>query len=594
MTDSRLDPTKWADWQIAEAAEAGLQPIGRVASDFGLTDAEWIPYGRLAAKVDFGPLLARTASRPQGRFVNVTAITPTPLGEGKSTTTIGLIQGLGRRGQKVSGAIRQPSGGPTFNVKGSAAGGGLSQVVPLNDFSLGLTGDIDAVTSAHNLAMVAVTSRLQHEFNSSDEFLAGRGLMRLNIDPRKVQMGWAMDFCAQALRQIIIGLGDKMDGLMMESHFQITVSSEVMAILAVASDWADLRARMGRIVVAFDKKGRPVTTEDLEVAGAMTALMSKALMPNLMQTLEGQPVLVHAGPFANIAIGQSSLLADRVGLALADYHVTESGFAADIGFEKFWNLKCRIGNLRPHASVLVATIRALKMHGGGPAVHPGTPLPEAYRTSNPALVEAGLGNLLAHLAIVKRSGVSPVVCLNHFHTDSDDEVAVVRRAVEAAGGRFAVSKHWQFGGDGAVELADAVVDACDDADAHPDRFQFLYSLETPHRQRVETIATQIYGADGVSWTAHAAERLAHIQADPSLAGLGTCMVKTHLSLSHDPELKGRPTGFTLPVRDVAVFRGAGFVVPIAGEIKLMPGTASDAAFRRIDIDTDTGRVKGMF
>jgi formate--tetrahydrofolate ligase len=592
--ESRLDPTKLADWEIAEAAEAGLRPIGRVAADFGLTDSEWIPYGRHAAKVDFGPLLARRVSAPQGRFVNVTAITPTPLGEGKSTTTIGLIQGLGRRGKKVSGAIRQPSGGPTFNVKGSAAGGGLSQVLPLNDFSLGLTGDIDAVTNAHNLAMVAVTSRLQHEFNSSDEFLAGRGLKRLNIDPRRVQMGWAMDFCAQALRKILIGLGDKMDGLMMESHFQITVSSEVMAILAVAADYADLRARMGRIVVAHDKKGRLVTTEDLEVAGAMTALMTKALLPNLMQTIEGQPVLVHAGPFANIAIGQSSLLADRVGLALADYHVTESGFAADIGFEKFWNLKCRIGGLTPHCSVLVATIRALKMHGGGPAVHPGSPLPEVYKTSNPGLVEAGLPNLLAHLAIVKRSGVSPVVCLNHFYTDSADEVAVVRRAVEAAGGRFAVSRHWQFGGEGALDLADAVADACDEALAHPGRFGFLYPLTMAHRDRVETIAKAVYGADGVVWTPHAAEKLAAVQADPALAELGTCMVKTHLSLSHDPELKGRPTGFTVPVRDVAVFRGAGFVVPIAGEIKLMPGTASDAAYRRIDIDTATGRVKGMF
>jgi formate--tetrahydrofolate ligase len=579
-----------ADWEIAEAAEGNLRPLGRVAGDLGLTEAEWIPYGRHAAKIDFGPLLARTAGRPQGRYIDVTAITPTPLGEGKSTTTIGLIQGLGRRGRKVTGAIRQPSGGPTFNVKGSAAGGGLSQVLPLSEFSLGLTGDIDAVTNAHNLAMVALTSRLQHEFNSSDEFLAGRQLRRLDIDPRRVSMGWALDFCAQALRKIIIGLGDKMDGLMMESHFQISVSSEVMAILAVARDWADLRSRMGRIVVAHDKRGKVVTTEDLEVAGAMTALMAKALMPNLMQTLEGQPVLVHAGPFANIAIGQSSLLADRVGLALADYHVTESGFAADIGFEKFWNLKCRIGGLTPHCAVLVATVRALKMHGGGPAVHPGSPLPEAYTRGNPGLVEAGLPNLLAHLETVKLSGVAPVVCLNHFHTDTDEEVAVVRRAVEAAGGRFAVSRHWLLGGDGALDLADAVADACEE----PSKFAFLYDLSTPLQERVETIAKKVYGADGVTWTPHARERLAAVQADPALAALGTCMVKTHLSLSHDPALKGRPRGFSLPVRDIALFRGAGFVVPIAGEIKLMPGTASDAAYRKIDIDPATGRVRGLF
>jgi len=560
-----------ANWQIAEAAEAGLAPMGQVAARLGLRDGEWIPYGRHAAKVEFAAVLQRRAGMPQGKYVNVTAITPTPAGEGKSTTTIGLIQGLGRQGLRVSGAIRQPSSGPTFNVKGSAAGGGLSQVLPLNDFSLGLTGDFDAVTNAHNLAMVAVTSRLQHEFNSSDAFLATKGLKRLDIDPRRVGWGWAIDFCAQALRRIVIGLGTKMDGLMMESHFQITVSSEVMAILAVASDWADLRARMGRIVVAHDKRGNPVTTEDLDVAGAMTALMSRALLPNLMQTLEGQPVLVHAGPFANIAIGQSSVLADRVGLSLSDYHITESGFASDIGFEKFWNLKCRLGGLTPHCSVIVATVRALKMHGNGD-------------------LEAGLPNLAAHLAIVRLSGVAPVVCLNHFHADTDEEVAVVRRAVEAAGARFAVSRHWQYGGEGALELADAVVEAC----AQPSGFHYLYALDMPHRQRVETIATQVYGADGVSWSPEAEARLAEIQADPALAPLGTCMVKTHLSLSHDPELKGRPTGFTLPVRDVLVFRGAGFVVPLAGEVKLMPGSVSDAAYRKIDIDTATGRVRGLF
>jgi formate--tetrahydrofolate ligase len=560
-----------ANWQIAEAAEAGLAPMGQVAVRLGLLDNEWIPYGRHAAKVEFAAVLQRRAGMPQGKYVNVTAITPTPAGEGKSTTTIGLIQGLGRQGHRVSGAIRQPSGGPTFNVKGSAAGGGLSQVIPLNDFSLGLTGDFDAVTNAHNLAMVAVTSRLQHEFNSSDAFLATKGLKRLDIDPRRVGWGWAIDFCAQALRRIVIGLGTKMDGLMMESHFQITVSSEVMAILAVASDWADLRARMGRIVVAHDKRGNPVTTEDLEVAGAMTALMSRALLPNLMQTLEGQPVLVHAGPFANIAIGQSSVLADRVGLSLSDYHITESGFASDIGFEKFWNLKCRLGGLTPHCSVIVATVRALKMHGNGD-------------------LEAGLPNLAAHLAIVRLSGVAPVVCLNHFHADTDAEVSVVRRAVEAAGARFAVSRHWQYGGEGALELANAVVEAC----AEPTGFHYLYPLEMPHRQRVETIAAQVYGAGGVSWSPEAEARLAEIQADPALAPLATCMVKTHLSLSHDPELKGRPTGFTLPVRDVLVFRGAGFVVPLAGEVKLMPGSVSDAAYRKIDIDTANGRVRGLF
>jgi formate--tetrahydrofolate ligase len=322
----------------------------------------------------------------------------------------------------------------------------------------------------------------------------------------------------------------------------------------------------------------------------MAALMAKALMPNLMQTLEGQPVLVHAGPFANIALGQSSILADRVGLSLADYHVTESGFAADIGFEKFWNLKCRLGGLVPHCAVLVATVRALKMHGGGPAVTPGAALPDAYTKGNPGLVEAGLPNLLAHLRTVQLSGAAPVVCLNHFQTDTDEEVAAVRRAVEAAGARFALSRHWLLGGAGALDLADAVVEAC----AEPSRFAFLYGSEVPQRERVDRIASQVYGAADVSWSPAAEARLAQVQADPDLASLGTCMAKTHLSLSHDPTLKGRPTGFTLPIRDLLVFRGAGFVVPLAGEIKLMPGTASDAAYRRIDLDTATGRVRGLF
>ncbi len=585
-----LDPTKMKDWEIAEAAEASMKPVRQLAEELGLKDRELLPYGHYVAKLDYMSILNRLKDRPDGKYVEVTAITPTPLGEGKSTTTMGLVEGLGALGKKVIGAIRQPSGGPTFNIKGSAAGGGLAQCIPLTEFSLGLTGDIDAITNAHNLSMVALTARLQHEFNYDDAGLAKRGLKRLDIDPRNIAQGWCIDFCAQALREIIIGLGSDMDGFMMKSGFQITVSSEIMAILAVASDLKDMRERMGRIVVAYNKAGAPVTTRDLGVDGAMTALMTKAINPNLLQTIEGQPVLVHAGPFANIAIGQSSIIADRVGLKLADYHVTESGFAADIGFEKFWNLKCRFSGLTPHASVIVCTIRALKMHGGGPRVAPGKPLDKAYTQKDVGLVEKGLENLLAHVATVKLSGIEPVVCINHFYTDTDEEIAVIRRAVEKAGARVALSRHWEKGGEGAKELAEAVIDAC----RQPPKFRFLYELSTPLTERVRLIATKVYGADGVSWSPAAAEKAKAIEADPALSKLGTCMVKTHLSLSHDPTIKGRPKGWMLPIRDVLVYRGAGFVVPVAGDIKLMPGTASEPAFRNIDVDVQTGKVKGLF
>ncbi|HAL45990.1 MAG TPA: formate--tetrahydrofolate ligase, partial [Phycisphaerales bacterium] len=361
-----LDPTKLKDWQIAEASESTAKPIMQIAAEMGLIDDEVIPMGRLLAKIDYKKVLTRLGKPQKAKYIDVTAITPTPLGEGKTTTTIGLVQGLGKLGKKVTGAIRQPSGGPTFNIKGSAAGGGLSQCIPLAPLSLGLTGDIDSITNANNLAMVALTSRLQHESNYDDVRLAKSGLKRLDIDPETVQMKWVMDFCAQSLRDIVIGRGGKMDGFEMNSGFAISVSSEVMAILAVSRDLADMRKRMAKIVVAYSKSGKEVTAADLEVDGAMTAWMTKAINPNLLQTIEGQPVFVHAGPFANIAIGQSSIIADELGTRLSEYHITESGFAADIGFEKFWNLKCRMSGLVPNAVVIVATIRALKMHGGGP------------------------------------------------------------------------------------------------------------------------------------------------------------------------------------------------------------------------------------
>jgi len=587
----KLDPTKMKDWQIAEAAEETMKPVRQLAEELGLEEDELLPMGRVLGKVDYMKVLKRLKDVPSAKYIDVTAITPTPLGEGKTTTGIGLIEGLGKIGKRVVGAIRQPSGGPTFNIKGSAAGGGLAQCIPLTPFSIRLTGDIDSITNAHNLAMVALTSRMQHERNYDDARLAKSDITRrLDIDPKSVQMKWVMDFCAQALRHITIGKGGKMDGYEMESGFAITVSSEVMAILAVARDLKDLRERMGKIVVAYDKKGNEVTTADLEVDGAMTAWMVEALNPNLLQTIEGQPVFVHAGPFANIAIGQSSIIADEVGTKLGDYHVTESGFGADIGFETVWNVKCRMSGLTPNAVVVVATIRALKMHGGGAAVKPGVPLAEEYTRENLELLEKGCENLIANIETVKKSGVRPVVCVNSFYTDTKAEIELVRKTAEQNGALAAVSDHWLKGGEGAVELAEAVVSACEEEN----NFKFLYELDTPLRKRIELIAKEVYGADGVTYTDEALEKAKAFEADPQANELGTCMVKTHLSLSHDPDLKGRPRGWELPIRDIMVYKGAGFIVPVAGAIKLMPGTASNPAFRRIDVDVKTGKVQGLF
>jgi len=585
-----LDPTKMADWQVAEEAEKSMKTVYELGDELGLTKEELLPHGHYVAKIDFAKALNRLKDRPDGKYIDVTAITPTPLGEGKSTSSMGLVEGLGKRGKKVVAAIRQPSGGPTMNIKGSAAGGGLAQCIPLTPFSLGLTGDINAIMNAHNLAMVALTARMQHEFNYNDDELAKRNLKRLDIDPRNVEFGWIIDFCAQSLRNIIIGIGGKMDGFMMKSSFGIAVSSEIMAILAVSTDLKDMRERMGKIVVAYNKKGQPVTTKDLEVDGAMTAWMVEALNPNLLQSIEGQPVFVHAGPFANIAIGQSSIIADRIGLKLADYHVTESGFGADIGFEKFWNLKCRFSGLKPNCAVIVATIRALKCHGGAPVPRPGLPMPKEYEGENVGWVEGGCKNLVHHIATVKKAGINPVVCINSFYTDTKDEIAAVKRLSEAAGARAAVSQHWLKGGDGALEFADAVVDACEEKN----EFKLLYDLSLPLRQRIELIAKEVYGADGVSFTPEAEAKAKKMEADPALSKLGTCMVKTHLSLSHDPNIKGTPKGWILPIRDILTYNGAGFVVPVAGAISLMPGTSSNPAFRRVDVDVETGKVKGVF
>jgi len=584
-----LDPTKYKDWQIAEAAEETMPTPEDWQKKLGLQKEDVIPYGRIC-KLDFLKIIDRLKKKPDGKYIEVTAITPTPLGEGKTTSLLGLVEGLGKRKQNVIGCIRQPSGGPTMNVKGTAAGGGNALLIPMTEFSMGLTGDINDLMNAHNLAMVALTSRMQHERNYDDTELAKRNLRRLDVDPTRVEMGWIMDFCAQSLRNIIIGLGGKIDGFLMQSKFAIAVSSELMAILSIVNDLADMRKRMDEITVAYDKRGNPVTTRDLEVGGAMTAFMRNAINPTLCCTVEHQPVLVHAGPFANIAVGQNSIIEDRIALKMADYVVTESGFAADIGFEKFWNVKCRLSGLKPHVSILVATIRALKMHGGGPKVKPGAPLPDAYTKEDLKTLEKGLANMLHHINTIKTAGINPVVCINSFHTDTKAEIAMVRKTADAAGARCAFSEHWLKGGEGALELADAAMDACKDKND----FKFLYPNEMKLRDRVAKIAKVVYGADGVSWTPEAEAKAKAFEADKKYDEYSTMMVKTHLSLSHNPELKGVPKGWTLPVRDVLLFSGAKFLCPVTGTISLMPGTSSDPAFRRIDVDTKTGKVQGLF
>jgi len=590
---SKLDPTKHADWEISQDAEKEMLTIYEVGKKLGLVDNELIPYGHYIGKIDYSAVLERLKNKPNGKYIDVTAINPTPLGEGKSTSTIGLVQGLSKLGKSVSAAIRQPSGGPTMNVKGSAAGGGLSQCIPLTPFSLGFTGDINAIMNAHNLAMVALTSRMTHEKNQSDEKLERlSGMKRLDIDPERVEMGWVMDFCCQALRNIVISAGpdEKMEGLMLKSRFDIAVSSEIMAILAIAKDLKDLRERVGKIVVAYSKSGKAVTTEMLKVAGAMTAWIVDAINPSLMQTLEGQPIIVHAGPFANIAIGQSSIIADRIGLKLADYHVTESGFGADIGFEKFWNLKCRLSGLVPDCAVVVATIRALKCHGGAPVPVAGKPLPKEYSTENVEWVEKGCANLVHHIRNVRKAGIPPVVCINAFYSDTEAEIAKVREICVAEGARVAVSKHWEKGGEGAIEFAEAVIAACEEKN----EFKFLYEDDMPVKQKIEKIATEIYGADGVDYSDKANADIERIQSDAEMSKFNICMVKTHLSLSDTPDVKGVPTGWRLKIREIKTYCGAGFIVPVAGTISLMPGTVSNPAFKRVDINFETGKVEGVF
>jgi methylenetetrahydrofolate dehydrogenase (NADP+)/methenyltetrahydrofolate cyclohydrolase/formyltetrahydrofolate synthetase len=584
------DAVKMKDWQISEAAEKKMPSPEEWSEKMGLEKDELMPYGRLA-RLDFMKIMKRLEKKKDGKYIEVTAITPTPLGEGKSTTTMGLLEGMGKLNLNVGGCIRQPSGGPTMNIKGTAAGGGNALLIPMTEFSMGLTGDINDIMNAHNLAMVALTARMQHERNYNDEQLGRLTKMRrLDIDPTRVEMGWIIDFCAQSLRNIIIGIGGKMDGFTMQSKFGIAVSSELMAILSIVTDLADLRKRLDEIIVAFDKSGKQITTKDLEVGGAMTAWMRNTINPTLMCTAEYQPCMVHAGPFANIAVGQSSIIADRIGLKLFDYHVTESGFGADIGFEKFWNVKCRYSGLKPHVSVLTTTVRALKMHGGGPKVVAGLPLDPSYTKEDLGLLEKGIPNMEHHIKTIRLSGINPVVCINTFHTDTKEEISMIKKYAEKAGARCAVSSHWADGGDGAIELAEAVKEACNERT----KFEFLYPMDMKLRERVEKIAKTVYGASGISWSPEAEAKAKMLENDPKYDEYATMMVKTHLSLTHEPAIKGVPKDWILPIRDVLIYSGAKFLCPCAGTISLMPGTSSDPAFRRVDVDVKTGNVKGLF
>ena len=617
-----------SDIEIAQATK--LKPIIEIAESIGLTEDDLDFYGKFKAKIHLN-VLEKFADRPQGKYIDVTAITPTPLGEGKTVTTIGLSQGLHYIGKKVLTVIRQPSQGPTFGIKGGAAGGGYAQVVPMEDFNLHLTGDIHAVGAAHNLLAAAIDNRMAKEGRWSTDFLAKalcpkgeytdsmrkrlkklgiesecpadlcdedkERMFRLNIDPYAVQWRRVVDVSDAALRNIIVGRGTADDGVPRETGYDITVASEIMAALAMCTDLADLRERMGRVIIGTSKKGgltnvrpvEPITAEDLNVAGAMTVLMKDAIMPNLMQTLAGSPAFVHCGPFANIAQGNSSIIADKIALRMTDYVVTESGFGADCGMEKFMNLKCRYSGLKPNCVVLVSTVRALKMHGGGPKVVAGRPLAPAYVSEDLELLEKGLPNLLQHIENALKFGVPVVVAINRFKDDTDAEVALIRkRAKETGAFEVALSSVWMDGDEGGAELARAVVAACE----QPTNFKFLYDDEMSIKEKIETVAREIYRADGVDYTPEAEAKI-KLFTEMGLSHLPLCMAKTHLSFSHDPKLKGTPRGWRLPITDVRASVGAGFLFPLCGTMRTMPGLPTRPAFTEIDIDVETGRVLGL-
>ncbi len=577
-----------SDLEIAQAAK--LRPILEIAEELGLEEDDLDLYGKYKAKVHLD-VLERLKDRPNGKYIDVTAITPTPLGEGKTVTTIGVSQGLNYIGKKVFTVIRQPSQGPTFGIKGGAAGGGYSQIVPMEDFNLHLTGDIHAVGAAHNLLAAAIDARIMHEDWQTDEQLAKRGIKRLDIDPYSITWNRVVDVNDRALRNVIVGLGTKWDGRPRQSGFDITVASEVMAILALTTDLFDLRERLGRIVIGTDKKRNPVTAEDLGVAGAMTVLMKEAIMPNLMQTLEHSPAFVHAGPFANIAHGNSSIIADLIGLRLVSdgYLVTESGFGADCGMEKFFDIKCRYSGLIPNCVVMACTVRALKMHGGGPRVVAGRPLDPAYQEENLELLKKGLDNLKANIGIAKQFGIPVVIAVNRFTSDTDAEIEMIKQAAVEFGAEDAVESNvWAKGGEGGAALAEAVVAACE----KPSQFKFLYPLDIPIKEKIETIATKVYGADGVDYAA-AAESKINLYTKLGYDKLPINMAKTHLSLSHDPAWKGVPKNYNLPIPDIRASVGAGFLYPLCGEMRTMPGLPTTPAFMNVDIDEE-GKTVGLF
>ncbi|QIZ33965.1 formate--tetrahydrofolate ligase [Saccharopolyspora sp. ASAGF58] len=560
-----------SDLDISRAT--ALLPLEDVAAQLGIGAHLLEPYGRSAAKISL-EALDELPERPTARYIVVSAITPTPLGEGKTTTTVGLGQALRHLGKRSVVAIRQPSMGPTFGIKGGAAGGGYSQVVPMEALNLHLTGDMHAVTAAHNLLAAMLDNHL-HRGNS------------LGVDPHRITWRRVLDVNDRDLRNIVTGLGGRLDGTPRQTGFDITAASEVMAVLALSTSLQDMRRRLGRIVVGYTRDGEPVSAEQLRAAGAMAVIMREAIKPNLMQTTENTPVLVHAGPFGNIAHGNSSVVADRIASRCADYVVTEAGFGADMGAERFFNIKCRTSGLRPDAAVLVATVRALKAHSGRYKVVAGKPLPAAMLAENPDDVLAGAANLRKQIDNIRLHGVSPVVAINAFPTDYSSEHEAIRQVAEAEGARVAVSNHFLEGGKGALELAEAVVAAAEE----PAAFQLLYPDSADLRAKIETIATKVYGAAGVSYLPAAARALDGYEAN-GFGNLPVCIAKTHLSLSSDPTLLGAPTGWTLPVREVRASVGAGFIYPICGEMRTMPGLGSHPAAESIDIDAH-GQIVGL-
>ena len=618
------------DLEIAQAATP--VPIDRIAHEAGILPEELELYGKNKAKVHLS-IRDRLKDAPNGKYIVVTAITPTPLGEGKTTTTVGLSQAIGAHlGKKVFTCIRQPSQGPTFGIKGGAAGGGYSQIIPMEEFNLHLTGDIHAITAANNLLAAALDARMFHERGQKDDQVLFDRLCpaskdgsrrfspvmlrrlrklgidktdpntltpeersrfaRLDVDPANITWRRVVDTNDRMLRQITVGQGPEEKGAERVTGFDMTVASEIMAILALTTSLTDMRERLGRIVIGSDRAGEPVTADDLGVGGALAVLMKDAILPNLMQTLEQTPAFVHAGPFANIAHGNSSIVADQIALKLAGsdgYVLTEAGFGADMGMEKFFNIKCRYSGLTPDCVVLVATIRALKMHGGGPKVVAGQPLAHAYLEENLELLERGCSNLAKMIANARAFGIPVVVAVNRFKTDTPAEIELVRHLAIAAGAEdAAVADNWALGGAGAVDLAKAVVAACD----KPSQFRFLYPLEMSIKDKIETIVREMYGGSGVEYSPEAEKKIA-LYTKQGFSKLPICMAKTHLSLSHDPNLKGAPTGFVVPVRDVRASVGAGFLYPLLGTMSTMPGLSTRPGYYDVDLDPETGRIVGL-